>query len=95
MAKRRAATDLRGPVMQIFQEIVDEKRPTWPRRLGPVCVYWRCDKIAERVATLLEWKRLNERRLRRISGTISGLIRSGQLLVHVEWPHGNRGITLA
>lgn len=94
-AERRAVKErqnLGAAVLQTYQEIAAEKRAAGKRRRW---VYWIDDDVAARVFRLMGWKparraAANERRMRMISGTVSGFVRRGILTVMENAPHGNR-----
>lgn len=86
-AARRAGEPVKAAVLQAIGEICDEKGG----RRKPA--FWRDDDIPGRVMGILGWKRSSERRLRMISGTISGLISAGSVEAG-EAPKGNRPLWL-
>lgn len=92
-AAKSGRAQLRSAVVQTYQEIAEEKRAAGRRGW----VYWIDDDVAARVFRLMGWKPSrraaeNERRMRMISGTVSGLVSGGALTVMAEGPHGNRPI---
>ena len=93
MTKKQRKAAVYAAVLQTYAEIDDEKRGAGKR----AWVYWIDDKVAIRVFAILGWKpsryqAINEKRMRQISGTVSSLIKSGNLTVMTHAPHGNRAL---
>lgn len=98
-AKRRSAKerhDLNLAVLRTYQDIAQEKKSRGVKRRW---IYWVDDDVAARVFRLMGWvpsrsAAKNEKLMRRISGSVSGFIRSGVFKVMADSPHGNRPIRL-